>query len=521
MNKAVTLADEGQPAPLGAHLHDGGVNVALFAEHATAIELCLFDETALTESRRLRLHGPHHGVFHGFVPGIGAGQVYGLRAHGPYAPAQGHRCNPHKLLPDPCAREIVGRFEWRPEHHGDVLDEAADSFDLRDNAAFALKARVAGPLPPPRPGPRVAPGEVVLVEVHVKGFSRQCPVDEPMMPPGLVTYWGYNTLGFFRSDPRLSCTPGDPAAVSREFRDMVDALHAAGLQVVLDVVYNHTPEGNERGPTISLRGVDHKSWYRPGDEGRPLNWSVCANTVNVAHPQVTHFVLDSLRHWVQQYGVDGFRFDLGTVPGRGRDGRYDRDGTFFTALLQDPVLSLVHPISEPWGAGPQGYRVGDFPGPFLEWNDTFRDAARGFWLGVGEVTRARFASRVDGSAEIYHRHQRRPTAGINFITAHDGYTLADLVSHSHKHNHANGEDNRDGRDDELTNSQQGNNNAWNQDNPIGWLDWPDDRHELTAFVAEVLGLPLDSAGLAAQGSVDEARAPVAARSLAVWKRLPA
>ena len=572
----VELAEPGDPARRGAALCEGGANFAVFAEHATALDLCLFDETALTQTRRLRLHGPHTGVFHGFVPGVRAGQVYGLRAHGPWAPAQGHRFNAHKLLLDPQAREIVGHFEWRPEHHGYVLGGDSGCIDTRDNAAFALKARVAEALPTARPGPRLTPGEVLLYELHAKGFGRQHPglppelrgtyaglahpaaiahfrrlgvttlsllpvfyrLSEPMMPAGLVNHWGYNTLGFFCPDPRFSCTPDDPAAVNREFRAMVDTLHAAGLQVVLDVVFNHTPEGNEQGLTISFRGLGEKTWYRLGDDGRPLNWSACGNTLNAAHPEVVRFVLDALRHWVLQMGVDGFRFDLAPVLGRGPDGRFERDGAFFTALLQDPVLSQVLLIAEPWDAGPQGYRVGDFPGPFLEWNDHFRDAARGFWLQASGATRAGFARRFDGSADTYHRHQRRPTAGVNFITAHDGFTLADLVSHSRKHNEANGEGNRDGRDDELCanlgaegpsddpaivearrrvqrallatlllaagtpmllagddsgNSQQGNNNAWNQDNPIGWLDWADGQDALTTFVAECVALRRDQA----------------------------
>ena len=551
-----SLLHEGRPEPMGASVRDGGVNLAVWSDHATRIEWCLFDADGLVEQQRLRLHGPFDGVFHGVLPGAGPGLVYGLRAHGPYAPGQGHRFNPHKLLLDPTAREIVGRFDWRPEHHGYVLGEAVDSFDARDNAPFALKARVAPPHAPLRHAPpRLPASERVLYEVHVKGFSRACPLippalrgtyaglahpaavahfkrlgvttlsllpvhfalDEPMLPPGLVNHWGYNTLGFFAASPRLSCSPGDPTAVNDEFRHMVDTLHGEGLEVVLDVVFNHTPEGNHFGPTISFRGLDQKSWYRVDEEGQLDNFSACGNTLRADHPRVTQFVLDALRHWVGVMGVDGFRFDLAPVLGRGgADGAYARDAAFFTALAQDPLMAQALLIAEPWDAGPQGWRVGDFPGRWMEWNDHFRDPVRGFWLGrAGES--AAFAAALSGSPAIYNQRQRRPTAGVNFIAVHDGFTLADLVSFSGKHNAANGEDNRDGRDDELRgnfgvegptddpainhtrhrvqramlatlllargtpmlcagsefgNTQGGNNNAWNQDNPTGWLNWP-------------------------------------------------
>jgi len=569
----------GRTTPYGAHVRDGGVNFAVFSDHATAIELCLFDATGTREQSRLCLAGPDGGIFHGFVPGAQVGQVYGLRAHGPYAPQAGHRFNPHKLLLDPCAREIVGQFNWRPEHHGYVLGDSADSFDSRDNAAWALKARVAPPaaLPPDTEAPRVPPAQRVLYELHVKGFSRLHPaippslrgtfaalahpaaiahfkslgvttlsllpvhyhLDEPMLPPGLVNYWGYNTLGFFCPDPRLGTTPGDPTAVNAEFRRMVATLHAHGLEVVLDVVFNHTPEGNHEGPSLSFRGLDQKSWYRTDEAGLLANWSACGNTINVAHPQVSRFVIDSLRYWVQVMGVDGFRFDLAPVLGRGADGAFDRNGAFFTALAQDPVLARTVLIAEPWDAGPDGYCVGKFPDRWQEWNDRFRDAARGFWLARGgglqntTLTRADFAEAFAGSPATYPPGRRPATASVNFIAVHDGFTLADMVSYSTKHNHANGEDNRDGRDDELCahfgvegpsadaevtqtrrqvrrallatlllargtpmlcagdefgNSQQGNNNAWNQDNPTGWLGWEGADAEQVALVGALLRL---------------------------------
>ncbi len=571
--------DEGRHEPFGALARDGGVNFAVFSDHATRIELCLFDAEGRVERQRLELHGPHDGVFHGFLPGAGPGLVYGLRAHGPYAPEQGHRFNPHKLLLDPWAREIVGRHVWRPEHHGYELGhpDNASSFDTRDNAAWALKARVAAPLPPPASTPpRHAASDLVLLELHVKGFSMQHPdipealrgtyaglahpaaiahfqslgvttlsllpvfhaLDEPALAArGAVNYWGYNTLGFFCPSPRYAaCARAgdhDPAAVSAEFRQMVDTLHAHGLEVVLDVVYNHTPEGDEHGATLSWRGLDHASWYRlaPDNRGRCENLTGCGNTLNVAHPRVTQFVLDSLRHWVEAYGVDGFRFDLAPVLGRTAHG-FDPNAAFFTALRQDPVLARVHLIAEPWDAAYDGYQVGRFPGRFLEWNDKFRDTVRRYWLQRG-VRRGEFARRFSASSDLFHHGQRRPSASVNFIAVHDGFTLADLTSYAHKHNEANGEHNRDGRDgepaanfgvegptadpairlrrdrvrramlatlafaqgtpmfcagDEIANGQGGNNNAYNQDNPTGWLDWAHADADLRAFTARCIAL---------------------------------
>jgi glycogen operon protein len=576
-----TLLD-GRTEPMGALARDGGVNFAVFSQHAQRIELCVFDTTGTRELRRYELAGPHDGVFHGFLPGVGPGLVYGLRAHGPYHPEAGHRFNHHKLLLDPNAREIVGRFAWRAEHHGYELGhpDGHRSFDRRDNAAHALKARVPAPPQPAegwRNAPRVAPADVVLYEVHVKGFSALRPdvparlrgtyaglahpasiahfralgvttlsllpvqyhVDEPgLHERGLVNYWGYNTLGFFAPDPRFSCTPDDPAAVNAEFREMVAALHAAGLEVVLDVVYNHTPEGNEAGPTLSFRGLDNASWYRlsPDDPSRCENLTGCGNTLNVAHPQVTQFVLDSLRYWVMEMGVDGFRFDLAPVLGRTRHG-FDTHAAFFVALRQDPVLARVHLIAEPWDAAPDGYQVGRFPGRWLEWNDRFRDSVRRYWLtdtnSGGGVGRGELARRFTASSDLFHHAQRSPLASVNFLAVHDGFTLADLTSYANKHNEANGEGNRDGRDgepaanfgvegpatdpailatrrrvrrammatlllsqgtpmlcagDEIGNSQQGNNNAYCHDGPLTWLDWSQPDTAFNDYVAGLLAL---------------------------------
>lgn len=569
---------DGRAEPFGALARDGGVNFVVFSDHAEKIELCLFDADGTRELKRYALHAAADGVFHGFLDGVGPGLVYGLRAHGPYTPERGHRFNPHKLLLDPWAREIVGRLAWQAEHHGYGLGhpDGTRSFDRRDNALGALKARVAPP-PAPAPGwhnaPRIAAREQVICELHVKGFTKTLPglppelagtyaglahpaaiahfkalgvttlellpvqyhLDEPgLADRGSVNYWGYNTLGFFCPDPRYAaCGRSDPSAVAEEFRAMVAALHDAGLEVVLDVVYNHTPEGSESGATLSMRGLDNAAWYRlaPDDRSRYENWTGCGNTLNVAHPRVAQFVLDSLRYWVHEMGVDGFRFDLAPVLGRTRH-NFDAHAAFFSALAQDPILARAHLIAEPWDTGPEGYQVGRFPGRWLEWNDKFRDTARRYWLSKS-VSRGEFARRFTASNDLFHHGRRSPLASVNFISAHDGFTLADFTSYAKKHNQGNGEGNRDGRDgepaanfgvegpsedaavvatrqrvrrallatlllaqgtpmllagDEFGNSQQGNNNAYNQDNPTGWLDWAHADRELMAFVQRVLAL---------------------------------
>jgi glycogen operon protein len=544
---------------MGTEVRDGGVNFAVFSLHAERIELCLFDADGKTELQRYDLAGPDDGVFHGFLAGAGPGLIYGFRAHGVDDPQHGLRFNARHLLLDPNAREIVGRYQG----------------DSQENAATALKARVAAPLSV-APGflnaPRHAVADLVLYEVHVKGFSKTHPgipaalqgtyaalahpaavahfkslgvttlsllpvqycLDEPALTQrGQSNYWGYNTLGFCCPDPRLATQPDDPAAVTKEFRRMVEDLHAQGLEVVLDVVYNHTPEGNEHGPTLSFRGLDNATWYLldPADRSRYENFSACGNTLNVAHPKVSQFVLDSLRYWVLQMGVDGFRFDLAPVLGRTEHG-FDPSAPFLAALQQDPILARVHLIAEPWDSGPNGYQVGRFPGRFLDWNDRFRDAVRGYWLQRG-VDRAEFARRMTASSDLFEHGQRRPSASINFLAVHDGFTLHDVVSYKHKHNQANGEDNRDGRDNELSGNfgvegetgdavvnslrrrvwramlaslllaqgtpmlcagdeigktQQGNNNAYCQDNALGWLDWSRADYGLRDFVAELLAL---------------------------------
>jgi len=568
---------EGRHEPFGALARDGGVNFAVFSDHAERIELCVFETSGARELRRYVLHGPHNGVFYGFLPGVGPGLVYGLRAHGPYRPHEGHRFNPHKLLLDPWAREIIGQHHWRAEHRGyePGHPQGAHSFDTRDNAATALKARVQTPTGPAAGllnAPRHLPSELVLYELHVKGFTKTHPgvpaplrgtyaglahpaaiahfkalgvttlsllpvqyaLDEPALAErGAVNYWGYNTLGFFCPNPRYASAGSDPVAVADEFRQMVATLHDHGLEVVLDVVYNHTPEGDETGCTLSFRGLDNASWYRlvADDLSRTENLTGCGNTVNVAHPRVTQFVLDSLRYWVQDMGVDGFRFDLAPVLGRTAHG-FDPRAAFFTALRQDPVLARAHLIAEPWDAGYDGYQVGRFPGRFLEWNDKFRDSVRRYWLTRG-TGRGEFARRFTASNDLFHHAQRRPSASVNFIAVHDGFTLADLTSYSRKHNRANGEDNRDGRDnepcanfgvegptddaaivalrgrvrrallatlvlaqgtpmlcagDDIGHTQGGNNNAYNQDNASTWLAWDRADHDLRAFVGRCVAL---------------------------------
>ena len=569
----------GRREPMGARVTDDGVNFAVYSQNAEQIELCLFDETGSHEIARYRLYGPHDNVFHGFLPRAKAGLTYGLRAHGPFDPNRGHRFNAHKLLLDPCAREIVGAFQWRSEHHAYCFGhpDTTHSFDARDNAAYALKARVAAPLAcsPRANAPRIAAADVVLYEMHVKGFSVQhagiplairgtylalahpasiayfkqlgvttlslLPVQYHLDESGLVergvtNYWGYNTLGFFCADPRFATQANDPALANAEFREMVSALHENGLEVVLDVVFNHTPEGNEAGPTLSFRGLDNASWYRlpKDDASRYENFTGCGNTLNVEHPHVTQFVLDSLRYWVSEMGVDGFRFDLAPVLGRTPQG-FDPRSAFFIALQQDPVLAQVHLIAEPWDAGSNGYQLGRFPSRFVEWNDTFRDTVREFWLypGTGKGSRAELARRFTASSDFFNHNHRQPTASVNFIAVHDGFSLADAVSYSHKHNAANGESNRDGRDgeacnnfgvegvttdasiqairnrarrammatlllaqgtpmlcagDEIGRTQLGNNNPYCIDSPTTWLDWVNADEDFRRLIAALLAL---------------------------------
>jgi glycogen debranching enzyme len=564
----------GRAWPLGATVADGGVNFAVFSQHATRIELCLFDAEGRTELQRLPLPTCSGGVFHGHLPHAAPGLVYGLRAHGPWRPDRGHRFNPHKLLLDPWARELVsppGGFDWAAPHTGADPSHPQHP-DTRDNAAHAFKARVVADEAPPLPRlPQSAGADTLIYEVHVRGFTKQMPgVPEPLrgtyaglahdaaiahlqrlgvtsvclLPVqqhldeahlaarGLVNYWGYNTLGFFCPEPRYAAaTTG--AGVREEFREMVRRLHAAGIEVLLDVVYNHTPEGDERGPTLAWRGLDNASCYRLVDHAKPHyeNWTGCGNTLDIRHPRMLQMVMDSLRHWVQHYGVDGFRFDLAPVLGRGDHG-FDRANPFFKAVLQDPVLQGVRLIAEPWDVGPSGYQLGQFPRGWQEWNDRYRDTARAFWLG-GDCTRGEFALRLAGSSDLFQPRNRSPLESVNYIVSHDGFTLADLVSYDLRHNQANGENNRDGHGhnlswncgwegpttdptvlarrarlqrallaslllsqgtpmlaagDELGHTQQGNNNPYCQDNATTWIDWAAADTGLLDFTAHVIAL---------------------------------
>ncbi len=573
---ATFMISEGQPWPMGAHWDGDGVNIAVFSANAQAIDLCLFDATGTQQTTRLRLPGHSGDVWHGRLEGAAPGLVYGFRAHGPWRPDRGHRFNPTKLLLDPYAREILGRFDWAEEHF------AADrtlpkQMDTRDNGPTALKARVthdqfdwAGDRAPNTPL-----ADTVLYEMHVKGFSQlNANVPEPLrgtyaglghdasithlkrlgitavslLPVhqhideerlvgiGLVNYWGYNTIGFFAPDPRLSSTPADAVATRNEFRAMVRALHAAGIEVILDVVFNHTAEGDATGPMISFRGLDNASYYRlpPDAKHEYVNDAGCGNTVDLRPPRVLQWVMDSLRYWVTDMHVDGYRFDLATVLGRGDgdDRGFDRRAAFFAAVAQDPVLARTKMIAEPWDIGPGGYQVGGFPNGWAEWNDKFRDDMRSFWLRHPS-TRGGFAQRLCASSDIYQARGRAPAESVNYVISHDGFTLRDLLSYVEKHNEANGEQNRDGTGnnlsfnggvegptddaaitrlrarlaravlasnllaqgtpmisagDELGHTQHGNNNPYCHDDTVTWIDWAAANDDLIAFTARVIAL---------------------------------
>ena len=550
----------GRPWPLGLSFTEDGANLAVFSEHAEAIELCLFDAAGAVETARLRLPERTEGVFHGHLPGLAPGQVYGLRAHGPWDPAGGHRFNPARLLLDPYARALTGGFRWAGPN---LVDEAAPfALDPRDSAPFVPKA-VALPMSRPVPDesrPRRPWDRTLLYEAHVKGISRLHPAvpaaargtygalghpaliehltrlgitaiellpvaafldEHRLAQQGLTNYWGYNPYAFMVPEGRYAVA--EPLA---ELQAMIPALHRAGIEVILDVVFNHTAETDEQGPTLSFRGLDNAAYYRLREDDRRLyvNHTGTGNTLNLAHPRVLQLVLDSLRYWAA-LGIDGFRFDLGLTLGRGADDRFDADAAFFQALRQDPLLGRLKLVAEPWDIGPDGYRLGGFPAPFAEWNDRFRDTVRRFWRG-DEAMAPELAARLLGSADLFEGSGRKAWASVNLVTAHDGFTLQDLVSYEHRHNEANGEANRDGHGenwsanhgvegpsaepatqaararhkrnllatlllaqgtpmlqmgDELGSTQRGNNNAYCQDNEISWLDWAAATGEDKAF----------------------------------------
>ena len=485
----------GKSYPLGATWDGMGVNFALFSEHATAVDLCLFDAPdAMSESHRLPLTERTDMVWHGYLRDVRPGQLYGFRVHGPYKPRQGHRFNPAKVMLDPYAKAIGRPLRWCDELFAyKVGDGHADlTRDERDNAAYAPLAAVVDPSfswDDDR-APRTPWHKTVIYEVHVKGFTKLHPevperlrgtyeglatepvirhlkelgvtavellpvhqhaIDGHLVKHGLSNYWGYNTLSYFGPDVRYAATP-DPLEAVREFKTMVRRLHAAGIEVILDVVYNHTAEGSHLGPTLSLRGIDNACYYRLTDKDRRFyqDFTGCGNTLNMQHPRVLQLIMDSLRYWVQEMHVDGFRFDLASALARELYA-VDRLSAFFDIIHQDPVLSQVKLIAEPWDLGEGGYMVGNFPVGWTEWNGKYRDAVRRFWKGDGGLANE-IALRLAGSSDLYQDDGRAPYASINFVTCHDGFTLRDLVTYNHKHNEANREGNRDG---------EGHNNSWN------------------------------------------------------------
>ncbi len=573
---STTSIAEGLPFPLGASWDGAGVNFALFSANATKVELCLFDANGQRELQRIELPEYTDEVWHVYVPGLERGAVYGYRVHGPYEPEAGHRFNPNKLLLDPYAKAHVGSLKWDPAVFGYTIGAEGDdlTFDERDSAAFVPKCVVVDQnfswTHPKRT--RVPWDRTILYELHVRGYTKRHPHiperlrgtfeglgqpeivdyisrlgvtaielmpihsfvnDSYLLDKGLTNYWGYNTIGFFAADPRFFARRAGAIA---EFKEMIDRYHDAGLDVILDVVYNHTAEGNERGPTLSFRGIDNASYYRlmPDQPRYYINDTGTGNTLNLSHPRVLQMVTDSLRYWVVEMNVDGFRFDLATILAREPYG-FDESGGFLHSCRQDPVLASVKLIAEPWDCGPGGYQVGGFPPGWAEWNDRFRDTVRAFWKGDDGMA-PELASRITGSGDKFNRRGRRPWASVNFVTAHDGFTLNDLVSYNDKHNEANGEDNRDGHadnkswncgaegptddasvralrerqkrnllatllfsqgtpmivaGDEFGRTQQGNNNAYCQDNEISWIDWAaidDDGRALTDFVVKLTTL---------------------------------
>ncbi|HEY5226003.1 MAG TPA: glycogen debranching protein GlgX [Methylovirgula sp.] len=575
MGHAQSRLQPGVPYPLGATWDGLGTNFAVFSAHAERIDLCVFDPSGRREIDRIPLPESTDEVWHGYLPNAHAGLVYGYRAHGPYDPQNGHRFNSHKLLLDPYARQLSGELRWSDALFGYRINSPRGdlSFDRRDSAAGMLKAVVVDETfnwGDDRP-PAIPWAETVIYEAHVRGLTflrddlrfpdrgtfsaltdpkvvdhlkrlgitaiELMPVhaflqDRHLLEKKLRNYWGYNTIGFFVVEPRYLSTGS-----ANEMRVAIRRLHAAGIEVFLDVVYNHTAEGSEFGPTLSFRGLDNASYYRlmPGNLRHCVSDTGTGNTLNLSHPRVLQMVMDSLRYWVTSFHVDGFRFDLGVTLGREPNG-FDAGAGFFDALRQDPVLAHVKLISEPWDIGPNGYQLGQHPTGFAEWNDRFRNGVRRFWRG-DTGARQDFAVRLSGSSDIFDRRARRPWASINYIASHDGFTLADVVSYAERHNEANGEANMDGphetiscnwgmegpteypdilatrarlrrsmlttlflahgtpmllAGDEFGRTQRGNNNAYCQDNDVSWIHWkqmdsPEGR-EMTTFVARLVAL---------------------------------
>ncbi len=573
LNHTAPTVWPGKPYPLGATWDGEGVNFAIFSEHAERVELCLFDHSGRRQTHCLSLREQTDQVWHCYLPEARPGLLYGYRVYGPYEPSKGLRFNPHKLLLDPYAKQIHGDMKWSDSHFGYRIGHKQEdlSFDRRDSAPGMMKGVIVDPSftwGADRP-PRIPWHQSVIYEMHVKGFTKCHPEVPPqlrgtyagvvtapvidyfkrlgitaveLMPvhtfvddrrlveQGLRNYWGYNTIGFFAPEPRYSAT-----GTINEFKTMVKTLHSAGIEVILDVVYNHTAEGNQFGPTLSFRGIDNPVYYRAMvDNPRYyMDYTGTGNTLNMRHPRVLQLIMDSLRYWVTEMHVDGFRFDLAATLARELH-EVDRLGAFLDIIHQDPLLSQVKLIAEPWDLGEGGYQVGKFPVGWAEWNDRYRDAVRSYWKGDGGQI-GELAYRITGSSDLYARSGRRPYASINFVTAHDGFTLQDLVSYNQKHNEANGEDNRDGTDnnrswncgiegptddpvvmalrsqqkrnflatlflsqgvpmllagDAIGHSQNGNNNAYCQDNEISWIDWSEGSADmdLLSFVGRLINL---------------------------------
>ncbi|MFC6791926.1 glycogen debranching protein GlgX [Methylobacterium komagatae] len=585
---------EGLPYPLGATWDGLGVNFALFSAHATKVELCLFDDQGEREIERIELPEYTDEIWHGYLPDARPGTIYGYRVHGPYEPTAGHRFNPNKLLIDPYAKGLVGSITWNPALFGYKMESGDDtSFDDRDSAPYTRRSRVIDPAFTwgRHQKPNVPWERTIFYEAHVKGLTKLHPKvpeklrgtyaglgtpevldyikslgvtsvellpvhsfvqDDYLQQKDLVNYWGYNTISFFTPARRYAAVPDFAFS---EFKEMVSRLHGAGLEVILDVVYNHTAEGNEKGPTLSFKGIDNASYYRllPNEKRYYINDTGTGNTFNLSHPRVLQLVTDSLRYWATEMRVDGFRFDLATILGREPYG-FDEGGGFLDTCRQDPVLNSVKLIAEPWDCGPGGYQVGGFPPGWAEWNDRFRDDVRGYWKGDGGLL-PDMAARITGSADKFDKRGRKPWASVNFLTAHDGFTLHDTVAYNDKHNEANGEGNRDGHShnlsynygvegptddpniravrlrqmrnmlatlffsrgtpmllagDEFARTQKGNNNAYCQDNRISWLDWgaiEDEERDLAEFTQRLIilrnALPILNRGRFLNGQYDE------------------
>jgi len=574
MSAPITAVWPGKPYPQGAEWDGEGVNFALFSEHASGVELCLFDARGRRELQRIRMPEQTDQVWHCYLPEARPGTLYGYRVHGPYHPQDGHRFNPNKLLLDPYAKSLAGPLAWSDAHFGyRIGSQHADlSMDRRNNALGVPKGQVIDPAFSwgDDRSPRTPWHDTVIYELHVKGFSmlrgdtppqyrgtyaalatapaidylrrlgvtavELMPVhyfvhDRHLIEKGLRNYWGYNSIGYFAPHQEYSSN----AQSEREFKTMVKKLHSAGVEVILDVVYNHTAEGNHLGPTLSFRGIDNASYYRLVHDDRRyyMDYTGCGNTLNMRHPRVLQMIMDSLRYWITEMHVDGFRFDLASALARELH-EVDRLSAFFDIIRQDPVISQVKLIAEPWDLGEGGYQVGRFPVGWTEWNGRYRDALRDYWKGEGGLI-GEVACRFTGSSDLYEHSGRRPYASINFVTAHDGFTLRDLVSYNEKHNEANLDENRDGENhnrswncgvegptddqqvrelrlrqmrnmlaalllsqgvpmllsgDEIGRTQHGNNNAYCQDNELTWLDWNlrEEQRMLLGFVRDLIAL---------------------------------